>query len=106
MAVQFNTFAALLLAFPFYLAQKGKLAKYIDLAKPGQNSATVQNSGAAALNSGAGSPSAIGPAATAPNNMLPVPYQNYTSQSSLGMSDLVDMGNLSTVMSDAAQLFG
>jgi len=36
-----NTFATLLLAFPFYLAMKGKLASYIALAKPDASSGTV-----------------------------------------------------------------
>jgi hypothetical protein len=40
MAKSLNTFAALLLAFPFYLAIKGRLASYIALAKPGQPTAT------------------------------------------------------------------
>lgn len=34
MAQPLNTFAVVLLAFPFYLAQKGRLVGYIDLAKP------------------------------------------------------------------------
>lgn len=32
-----NTFAFLLLAFPFYLTVNGKLATYIALAKPSAN---------------------------------------------------------------------
>ncbi len=34
-----NAFAALLLSFPFYLATKGRLHTYVDLAKPGSPSA-------------------------------------------------------------------
>lgn len=34
MAAPMNTFAVVLLAFPFYLAQKGRLAAYVELAKP------------------------------------------------------------------------
>lgn len=33
-----NTFAVLLLAFPFYLATKGRLSAYIALAKPDASS--------------------------------------------------------------------
>lgn len=39
MAQPLNTFAVVLLAFPFYLAQKGRLVGYIDLAKPGKTAA-------------------------------------------------------------------
>lgn len=61
-----NTFATLLLAFPFYLAMKGKLSTYIALAKP--------DSGAASSQTAANTPSASGmnmnatPTASAPNN--------------------------------------
>jgi hypothetical protein len=36
-----NTFATLLLAFPFYLAIKGKLSTYIALAKPDASSSAA-----------------------------------------------------------------
>jgi len=49
MAQSINTFAVVLLAFPFYLAQKGRLVGYIDLAKPGaENTATVTPAATAA----------------------------------------------------------
>lgn len=48
-----NTFAVLLLAFPFYLAVNGKLADYIALAKPDASS----NSGAPAATTGTASAS-------------------------------------------------
>jgi hypothetical protein len=38
-----NTFATLLLAFPFYLAIKGKLANYISLAKPDASSSAASS---------------------------------------------------------------
>lgn len=38
-----NTFATLLLAFPFYLAIKGKLAGYVALAKPGASSGAASS---------------------------------------------------------------
>ena len=53
MAVRMNTFAVVLLAFPFYLAVKGRLAGYIALAKP---------SHATAPPLAAASPSAAAPA--------------------------------------------
>jgi len=39
-----NTFVVVLLAFPFYLAQKGRLSAYVDLAKPAKASATASAS--------------------------------------------------------------
>jgi hypothetical protein len=38
MSQPLNTFAVILLAFPFYLAQKGRLAAYVNLAKPSAKS--------------------------------------------------------------------
>ncbi len=38
-----NTFATLLLAFPFYLAIKGKLASYVALAKPDASSGAASS---------------------------------------------------------------
>lgn len=63
-----NTFATLLLAYPFYLAVKGRLADYVALAKPGSaatasTAATTQNSTAAASSSSA--PPAASAAASA-----------------------------------------
>lgn len=51
-----NTFAALLLAFPFYLATKGRLASYIALAKP---DATSNSSAQASTGSAAASTSSL-----------------------------------------------
>lgn len=53
-----NTFATLLLAYPFYLAIKGRLTNYIALAKPDASStqgANAQTSTAAPGNSSASS---------------------------------------------------
>lgn len=38
-----NTFATLLLAFPFYLAVKGRLADYIALARPDASSSAANS---------------------------------------------------------------
>lgn len=38
MSSPLNTFTVVLLAFPFYLAQRKRLAAYIDLAKPSKGS--------------------------------------------------------------------
>lgn len=43
MAASLNTFAAVMLAFPFYLAQKGKLTTYVNLAKPSTSTTTQAN---------------------------------------------------------------
>lgn len=49
-----NTFATLLLAFPFYLAIKGRLTDYIALAKPDASSnaanSQLSNTGIHAMN--------------------------------------------------------
>ena len=42
-----NTFAAILLAWPFYLAIKGKLSTYVAFAKPGSAANTTTSSTAA-----------------------------------------------------------
>lgn len=67
-----NTFATLLLAFPFYLAIKGKLATYIALAKPDASSAVASTQNAAATPTAngmgmTGNPSTTSPAATVPS---------------------------------------
>ena len=43
-----NTFATLLLAFPFYLAVKGRLATYVALAKPDASSGAASQAAATA----------------------------------------------------------
>ena len=40
-----NTFATLLLAFPFYLAVNGRLVTYLNLVKATTNTAGTQSSG-------------------------------------------------------------
>lgn len=56
MAASLNTFAAVLLAFPFYLAQKGRLTTYVALAKPSTTAAP-----AATASTSAPSTSAVNP---------------------------------------------
>jgi|WetSurMetagenome_2_1015567.scaffolds.fasta_scaffold411874_3 hypothetical protein len=41
MSQPLNTFVVILLAFPFYLAQKGRLAAFVDFAKPAKTGATA-----------------------------------------------------------------
>jgi uncharacterized membrane protein len=48
MAQPLNTFVVILLAFPFYLAQKGRLAAFVDLAKPSNAATPAQTSAATA----------------------------------------------------------
>ena len=100
MAVQFNTFAALLLAFPFYLAQKGRLATYVNLAKPGANTANVSNTGAAASGSGAANSQAV---ASGSQNPMSQYVSSMYSDASSGLSY---MGMADNLLSDVAKIFG
>lgn len=92
MAKSINTFAVILLAFPFYLAQKGRLAAYINLAKPSQGSASANVATTTAVSSPA-----------------PVPASSDTATASSSSSQAVSMAGtadaLSTVLTDASALF-
>ena len=55
MSKSLNTFAVVLLAFPFYLAQKGRLANYINLAKPTAGNVPPSKTAANATRDGKGS---------------------------------------------------
>jgi hypothetical protein len=65
-----NTFAALLLAFPFYLAVNGKLADYVALAKPSatKSAAGTNDAVTAQQASGAGKTAAVAPNSAANNS--------------------------------------
>jgi hypothetical protein len=89
MAKSLNTFAALLLAFPFYLAIKGKLASYIALAKPGQPTA-----------SGSAPATSMAPSSTSANTVAPAP----TPASSAALS-LNDVQGLMQGFNDTSSIF-
>lgn len=48
MTARMNTFAVILLAFPLYLAVKGRLAAYVELAKPGASGSSTAGAGTTA----------------------------------------------------------
>lgn len=78
-----NTFATLLLAFPFYLAIKGKLSSYIALAKPDASSSVADSQpsvSAPAANalSMTGNPTTAAPANPVANNDLANTMSNVT----------------------------
>jgi hypothetical protein len=88
-----NTFATLLLAFPFYLAIKGKLATYITLAKPASGSA------ANAQASTASAPTANALGTTAVNT---APATTAALPSSTDMSSVVS--NVTHIFGDVASI--
>lgn len=66
MAASLNTFAAVLLAFPFYLAQKGRLTAYAALAKPsaaGTSTATASTAAPSTTTQTPASGASSGPSA-------------------------------------------
>ena len=88
MVKSLNTFAVILLAFPFYLAVKGRLAAYINLAKPGTATASATPSPSLAPASSPASPSPT-PA--------PAPSGNAVS--------LNDMQGITSLFADSSSLF-
>lgn len=66
-----NTFATLLLAFPFYLAIKGKLAPYIALAKPDASSSAANSQASAATPTANGLGMSATPSTSSPSAAVP-----------------------------------
>lgn len=79
-----NTFATLLLAFPFYLAIKGKLTGYVALAKPDASSG----------------------AATSQNTSTGAPSSSASSNSASSTSSISTTPNLASTVQNVAHIFG
>lgn len=95
MAKSINTFAVILLAFPFYLAQKGRLASYINLAKPSQGTSNANVATTTTVTSPSHTPS------TSPSpSPAPSPSPTSTAVSMAGTADA-----LTTAFADASALF-
>lgn len=93
MAQPMNTFAVVLLAFPFYLAIKGRLAYYVTLAKPSNASAAPTVGASSSQQSTTPAPSAS-PVAAAPAQV-----------SSSNLSSASNTQQMSDLFANATELF-
>lgn len=92
MAASLNTFAVVLLAFPFYLAQKKRLVSYVNLAKP-----NVQGSTSTSASSVASTQTS-----NAPSTSTQAPSSGGTSSAA---STASTVATLSPLFTDAVKLF-
>jgi hypothetical protein len=98
MAARMNTFAVVLLAFPFYLAVKGRLAAYVNLAKPASGSTTTAP---AATSANAATAQGLSAQPSANSSDTPTAHPVAVSNG-LNVSDLTSMAGSLT---DAMELF-